>query len=127
MSALRRVAVLPALLVLAGCLGEEEDLDPASVARGEELAGTCTACHALGRDENRVGPTLLGVIGREAGTVEGYAYSDALVSSGIVWTPDQVVAYVLDPSGLVPGTKMAVGEISEAEAVDIVTYLRSLD
>lgn len=122
-----QIAVVCAPAVLAGCLNEKDDLDPAAVARGKDLAETCTACHALQSDENRVGPTLAGVIGRTAGAVDGYAYSDDLASSGLVWSPEQIVAYLVDPYGLVPGTKMAAGEIPQSEAEDIVVYLQSLD
>jgi cytochrome c len=52
---------------------------------GRTLYQVCTGCHSL--DENDVGPRHRGVVGRKAGTVPGYAYSAALRTSGMVWTP----------------------------------------
>ena len=115
--------LLPVLA--AGC--KEEDLDPAAVARGQELAETCTACHQVDGTGNMVGPGLKGVIGRTAGTRAGYEYSAGLKASGIVWTAEKLAQFLQDPFAMVPDTKMALGEMSAAEAADVVTYLRSLD
>jgi cytochrome c2 len=52
-----------------------------------ELAfnGHCRECHAFDKGDNRLGPSLYGVVGRKAGIVPGFAYSDSLKSSGITW------------------------------------------
>lgn len=114
------------LMALTGCLEEEADLDPVRVAHGEEVFSTCTACHSIQARSNQVGPHLVDLIDRPAGTVEGYAYSEAMMQSGLVWTPDQLKAFLLDPLGTVPGTKMALGEISDEDAGDVVVYIQSL-
>ena len=117
--------LLVALVALAGC--REEDLDPAAVARGKELSQTCTACHQLASSAHQVGPSLEGIIGQTAGTQDGFDYSAGMKASGIVWTPESLVAFLQDPFAMVTDTKMAVGELSKDEATDVVTYLRSLD
>jgi len=44
----------------------------------------CTLCHSNAPGQNKVGPSLFGVVGRHAGSVAGYSYSDANKNSGIV-------------------------------------------
>lgn len=124
---MRRVLILMGVLAgVAGCKDDKPALDPAAVARGETVFESCAACHAVEHEENRIGPHLVNVVGRKAGSVEGYAYSDALAGSGITWTPEELTAFVLDPLGRVEGTKMALGEITQVEAADVVVYLQSL-
>ena len=71
--------------------------DPAA---GEKAFRKCAACHTLdGR--SRVGPTLQGVIGRTAGTVEGFRYSPAVISAGeagVVWDSETIFVFLEDPS-----------------------------
>lgn len=124
---MRRLGVVMlGALALAGCKDEAVVLDAAAVARGQDAFETCAACHAIKNEESGVGPHLVDIIGRKAGAAEGYAYSAGLAGSDIVWTPEQMVAFLLDPAGMVPGTKMALGEITKDEASDVTTYLQSL-
>jgi len=116
-----------AILLLAGCRDDADPIDTEAAARGEALRDNCTACHALERPSNMVGPHLVGVVGRAAGSLDGYAYSDALRTSGLTWTPETLARFILAPNDTVPGTKMAVGHLSAQEASDIVMYLRSLE
>lgn len=119
-------AYVMAALVLAGCKDDAVKLDAAAVARGEEAFETCSACHAIKNESSGVGPHLVEVIGRKAGAVEGYAYSDVMANSGLIWTPEQMTSFLLNPMDTVPGTKMALGEITQDEASDVVVYLQSL-
>lgn len=115
------------VLLLAGCREEADPIDTAAAARGQALQDSCTACHALDRPRHMVGPHLVGVVGRAAGSLDDYAYSDALRDSGLTWTPETLAQFIRAPNDTVPGTKMAVGALSAQEASDIVTFLRSLD
>lgn len=128
----RPLLVLPLViaggLMLSACQKEaKEELDKGSVARGEKLSTACVTCHHFSGTENLVGPPLQGVFGRTSGTVPGFAYSDGMKAAAIVWTPDKVIAFIQDPAGMVPDTKMALGEFSKQQATDVVTYLRSLN
>src|ERR1700752_4027736 len=76
-------------------------------AAGEIVFKKCMVCHAIGPGAvNKVGPELNGVIGRKAGSVPGYNYSQANQTSGIVWDETTFTKYIADPRGVVPGTKM---------------------
>ena len=102
--------------------------DPATMENGErQFARKCSICHALtGGTARKAGPTLAGLFGRRAGTVEGYVYSDALNGSDIVWTEETVDALFDEgPDVYVPGTKMPVQRIARAQdRADLVAYLR---
>jgi cytochrome c len=68
----------------------------------------CKICHSLDKGgANRVGPNLYGVFGRKAGTVAGFAYSDAMKNSGIVWDDDTLAKFLRDPQGSLPGNRMS--------------------
>jgi cytochrome c len=91
-------------------------------SRGEAVAATCSFCHALDSTRAGVGPYLLGVVGRRAGSVPGYRYSPAMRNSGIVWTRAQLRSFLMNPQGVVPGTAMALAGWSSDDA-EAVTHL----
>lgn len=92
---------------------------------GKTIFLQCAACHSLEPDENKTGPSLAGLFGRKAGTVEDFNYSDANKSSGIVWDEDVLRKYLPDPQKLVPGTKMAFLGLKDPKQVeDVIAYLK---
>jgi cytochrome c len=96
--------------------------DPAA---GEKVFNKCKACHVLDEEKNRVGPYLLGVIGRPAGTVEGFTYSPAMKDSGIVWDEETIAEYVADPRAYIPGNRMAFPGLKKQEDVtNLLAYLK---
>lgn len=81
------------------------------VEAGKAVFKKCSACHAADGTTNKVGPHLGDLIGRTAGTVEGFNYSKAIVeagTAGLVWDETSLPEYLLAPKAKVPGTKMAV-------------------
>ena len=117
--------ILVALLVVAGA-GEASAQDAAA---GEKVFSTCKLCHQIGENaKNAVGPVLNGVIGRKAGSVAGYSYSDANKNSGITWDEATFREYIKDPKAKVPGTKMIyAGLKDEQKTNDLVAYLKQFD
>lgn len=98
--------------------------DPAS---GKRVFAKCMSCHAVKEGQNRVGPSLYGIVGREAGTVPRFAYSSANKDSGIVWTKDVLFEYLEDPRGYMPGTKMIFpGLKAEKDRRDVIAYLEKV-
>ena len=93
-------------------------------AEGAKLFNRCKACHSLQAGQNRVGPSLAGVIGRAAGGVDGFRYSDAMASGGIVWDEATLDGYLADPRGFLPGNKMTFPGLRDGDdREDLIAYL----
>jgi len=95
-------------------------------AAGEKIFTTkCKVCHQIGPGaKNSVGPNLSGVIGRKAGTEEGYSYSDAMKNSGLTWDEATFKEYIKDPKAKVPGIKMIfAGLPKDTDQDNIYAYL----
>ena len=91
--------------------------------RGEAVYSRCLACHALAYD--RTGPRHCGLFGRQAGTVPGFAYSDAMRHSKIVWDEKTLDLFLQNPLKAVPGTSMGYAGIPDAqERADLIAYLK---
>ena len=92
---------------------------------GKNVFKKCHACHNVGEGaHNAVGPELNGIVGRKAGTAEGYNYSDANKGSGITWDAATLDVYLKDPKAKVPGTKMAFpGLPNDKDRADVIAYL----
>ena len=100
-----------------------QDGDPAA---GEKVFRQCQACHVVDAEQNRVGPHLVGIIGRPAGTVEGFKYSDAMANSGIVWDETTIAEYLANPRSYVDGNRMAfAGLRNEQQIADVIAYIQS--
>ncbi len=87
----------------------------------------CKSCHSGDPEAHSYGPTLVGVVGRKAGSIEGFNYSDALKNSGLVWNENSLRAWMADNTGVMPGTRMRhVGIDDRAEQDFILAYLKTL-
>ena len=99
------------------------------VEKGKAVFKRCQVCHVHDTKTNKVGPHLGDVAGRKAGSVEGFKYSDAMKKKGeegLVWTDENLAAYLKDPKGFVPGNKMVfVGIKKDDELADVIAYLKS--
>jgi cytochrome c len=97
------------------------------VAAGEQVfRRVCLACHDVGPGaKTKLGPPLNGIDGRQTGTLEGYNYSEANKSSGIVWNDETFPPYIRAPMQAVPGTKMTfVGLKNDKEIADLWAFLK---
>jgi cytochrome c len=96
--------------------------------KGKTIFVKCMACHSIKEGENRVGPSLHGIIGRTAGQVAGFSYSNANKGSGIVWSKEKIFQYLEAPQKMVPGTKMSfVGLPVAQDRADVIAYLDAND
>ena len=87
----------------------------------------CRTCHAVEAGKNGVGPSLAGIVGRKAGSVAGYAYTDANKNSGLTWDEATLDEYLTAPAKKVPGTKMAFAGIADAaKRKEVIEYLKTL-
>lgn len=95
-------------------------------ANGRRVFTKCMSCHVVAEGQNRVGPSLYSVIGREAGSVENFRYSPANADSGIVWEEATMFAYLENPSRFIPGTYMAFPGLPVAQdRADVIAYIKA--
>jgi len=95
-------------------------------AAGEKTFMQCASCHVVEPGVNRVGPSLAGVVGRAAGNIDGYNYTEANANSGITWTPEKMFQYLEDPRRVVPGTKMAFAGLKDGQdRANVIAYLQT--
>mgnify|MGYP006273212183 FL=1 len=106
--------------------------DPELVAQGEAAFRQCKACHQIGEGaDHRVGPHLNGVIGRTAGTAEGFRYSAVMAEAGaegLVWTAETLHDFLSNPRSYLEGTKMSFAGFRDEGDVEAVTaYLSTFE
>jgi cytochrome c len=116
-----QLAVACALAVATPVFAQSGD-----AAKGEKVFQQCKTCHTVDKGgKNGVGPNLFGFLGRKAGSVEGFSYSEAMKTSGIVWDEAMLTDYVKDPKKLIPGNKMAFIGLKRQEQIDdLIAYLK---
>src|SRR5947207_360517 len=117
-----KIAAFIAALVLAEAnRGYAQDAE-----HGKTIFKACATCHATDH-ANRVGPGLEEIIGRKAGTVPGFSYSNAMKKSDIVWDTKVLDAYLESPQQVVPGNRMPyAGLKNPTDRTDLVAYLATL-
>jgi len=94
--------------------------------KGEAVFRQCQTCHVVTPGVNKVGPSLHNIIGRTAGQVAGFRYSEANKKSGITWTEQELYTYLENPKARIPGTIMAfVGIKDSQKRADLVAYLKT--
>jgi cytochrome c2 len=96
----------------------------ADIEKGKVAFEQCAACHSLDGSGNDDGPTLKGVIGRKAGSLEDFRYSAAMKRSDVTWDAATLDKYIADPQAFIPGNRMAFVGIAEgAQREDLIAYL----
>src|SRR5271163_3402938 len=122
-SCIRRTTI--AGLLLAGSATAALAADPAV---GEKIfKAQCGICHAVVAGQNRIGPTLFGVVGRRAGSVPGFNYTADHKKLGVTWDAATLDKYLVNPRAMVPDTSMVyAGLKDDAKRADLVAYLETL-
>lgn len=102
--------------------------DEPQIAAGKSAFNSnCSVCHSVREGANKIGPSLYGVVGRRAGSAPNYSYSSAMKSTGKVWDTTTLHAFVQNPRGFVPGTKMSYpGLHQDDKAEELISYLAAL-
>lgn len=99
------------------------------VTAGKKVFKKCGACHFVDKEKKKVGPSLMGVIGRTAGTWGKYKYSKAMKAAGdggLAWTAEQLDEYLIKPRKLVPGTKMTFPGLKKPEdRTNVIAYIKT--
>jgi cytochrome c len=121
---MRLVSLSMLALILAVSISSQAraDGDP---TRGKSVFNRCGACHTATMP-NKIGPHLAGVVGRKAGSVEGFKYSKAMPASGLVWDDQTLNTFLTAPAKAVPGTTMALSVPNAKDREDVIAYLKTL-
>ncbi|MDY0871670.1 c-type cytochrome [Dongia rigui] len=118
-------AFLAAILFLFMALQAPSAEAAGNPARGAALyAEDCSACHAADTDQR--GPHHRGLFSRQAGSVPGFDYSDALRGAGFIWSDQLLDAWLADPEALLPGQDMNVSVEDAQDRADLIAYLKTL-
>ncbi|MDM7945172.1 MAG: cytochrome c family protein [Oceanibaculum nanhaiense] len=119
---------LPAVAVALATVIFAPQVQAGDAAAGQKVFNKCRACHVADKETNRVGPHLVGIIGRKAASVDGFKYSDGMKGAGekgLVWTEETIAQYMKDPKDFVPGNRMAfVGLKKDEEIQDLIAFLK---
>ena len=119
------IAAAAALGVMSGGA-----LAAGDAAKGEKVFKKCKACHAAAEEKNKVGPHLVGIVGRKAASVEGYKYGKGLTAAAEKigeWDEAELMEYLLDPKKFIGGkSKMTFKLRKEDQRADVIAYLASL-
>jgi cytochrome c len=119
-----RRATIVALLLL-GPTTASLAADPAAGQRIFQMQ--CGICHAVEAGQNRIGPTLFGVVGRRSGSVPGFNYTADHKKLDVTWDAATLDKYLANPRAMVPDTSMIyAGLKDDAERADLVAYLATL-
>jgi cytochrome c len=117
-----------ASLVLMTVLGSASP----ALAAGDPIAGEkvfsthCAVCYATKPGENKIGPSLAGIVGSKSGTVPGYDFSAAMKDANVTWDDANLDKYLANPTGFVHGTKMFVNLPNETDRQNVIAYLNTL-
>lgn len=101
-------------------------------AEGDAIAGKkiydtrCLGCHGVSAATKLAGPHLSGLIGRRAGSVQGFASSGAFKKLDIRWSDALLNDYLANPAQVAPGTSKTVGVRDERQRADVIEYLKTL-
>lgn len=97
--------------------------------KGKKTFKKCAACHSIGQGGKiKVGPPLENLIGRTAGTFEGYKYSKAMKAKGaegLVWNEETLAQFLKKPRKFIKGTKMGFGGLKDKKMANLIGYLAS--
>ena len=136
-----KIAGAAALIGIA--LSTQAFAQDGDAAAGEKVFKKCMACHKVGEGaKNAVGPILNGIVGRPAGQVEGFKYSQInqnAGAAGLIWTEENILAYLPDPNGFLKkfltdagkadqiagATKMTFKLADETERKNVIAYLKT--
>lgn len=94
-------------------------------ASGKTVFAQCMTCHSAKAGENKVGPSLHGIIGRHSGIAPNFHYSTANKNSGIVWSEQELYKYLENPQKMIPGTYMTYTGVKDPQKrADVIAYLQ---
>lgn len=119
---MRYLTVLGVLVAISG--GAQAQGDP---ALGKTQYNKCLACHSIKPGENKIGPSLHGILGRPSSSVAGFNYSEPMKAYKVTWDAPTLDAYLVEPRATVPGTRMIFAGLKRPEdRANLIAYLETL-
>jgi cytochrome c len=118
---LATVAAIGALLAASSTAWAAGD-----ATAGQQVFARCAACHSTKAGENKIGPSLAGVVGRKSGSEPGYSYSPALKAANITWDEHTLDEFLTNPTADIHGTKMFISVPNAADRQNVIAYLQTL-
>lgn len=119
-----RILLTGSMLLLATAL---QPAAAADAVHGKQLYAACAACHGDDARTASLGPSLKGVVGRHAGSLETFRYSNPMKRSNILWDEANLKDYIANPQAKVKGNRMPFAGVADAGDVDdLVAYLKTL-
>ncbi len=115
-------SVASILIVFAASISVSADGD---AEKGKKVFNKCRACHTLKPGRNMMGPSLAGIMGKEAGKAEKFRYSKVMLESGWTWDETTMTNYLAKPQTALKGTKMAFIGLKKPEDIEnLIAYLK---
>jgi cytochrome c len=108
-------------------LGVAQPATAADPNRGQQIFGqACVACHSLEPGKNMTGPSLSGLWGRKAGSLQSFMrYSPALKAADVEWSEETLNPWLADPQAFIPGNHMIFSGIAEDDIrADVIAFLK---
>jgi len=103
------------------------EVNAADPVKGKKVFRKCVACHSLQEGKNKIGPSLYNLLGRKAGSVEGYKYSKAMKNSDVVWDEESLDKFLTKPRKFIPKTKMLFRGIKKKSLRDdLISFFKQL-
>lgn len=123
---LRAIAAAGALTLLLSASSLRAQQPAGDEAGQQAFNNSCRTCHSVKEGDNRLGPNLNKIVGRKAGALPNYNYSQSMKEAGFVWDQDKLTRFMVKPDEVVSGNKMQpYGGISAEEASKVVAYLQA--
>jgi cytochrome c len=130
------IAAAAAMIVMGPQIASAQDAPAAAsptpagtgdAAHGAVIFKQCLTCHTNVQGQNKIGPSLWGVVGRHSASIPDYQYSTAMKNADKTWDEATLNVYLTKPQAMVPGTKMTFyGLPKEQDRLDVIAYLKTL-
>ena len=122
-SLIKYILVVIGMIIIILTVSIANTADP---VKGKKVFKKCVACHSLQEGKNKIGPSLYNLLGRKAGSVDGYKYSKAMKNSDVVWDEESLDKFLTKPRKFIKKTKMSFRGIKKKSLRDdIISYLKN--
>lgn len=122
--------ILAAIAMMLAAVPLTAQAAEADLAKGEKVFKKCKNCHFADKEKRKIGPHLVGLFGRKAGSLEGFKFSSAMKAKGeegLVWDAETLDQYLAKPRKFIPKTRMMFpGLRKEADRIDLIGFLEKV-